>query len=742
MKTTSLLLGMLQCLFWTQLRSQTAFEQKIADLMEQVSQDSIAMHIENLANADGHQTRASYTDGNIWAVNYIKQTFERMEGLTSVELDTFFVSTASPPFNSDPLFNVIATLQGNGDASEYYVIGGHLDATSNRDGSLNWDTDWPTAKAPGADDNASGIAAILEIARLLSDPANGSVNDITIKFIAFGAEEFHPIYSGHHLGSRYFVQKAYQNGDDILGAYIVDMIGYNNTGHDYFNIVSNTNSRSLGDKMLEVNSVYQVGLESNQPPFPSATYSDHDQFWNYRYNAILLIENAPPWENTMPFYQANPTYHTQGDVPSVVNLDQVEKMAKLTLATIATLTGPQKIAWQKGEPSNYEFDALFDTVAVLPHGIVTDRFSRIWIGSFSAAAPGLIVRNPDGSEAPFSPITSVTLGAETIPLDDGGCRGMAVDADGNILYAKASTLLRINAETGEGISSWEGSASLTKPAVDADGNVYVGTVSGVSPIVVLEPVFFTEIAQIELNPVAGLARGIETSADGKNLWTGNLTFGGPVYQYTTEDFVTYPVSDSIFIDADGDTIFQFAITTVDWGPDSTLWFSHETENPAMQTENGLVVFDFDSQTYTTLFMPELEETGFNGPRGVAFSVTGDTAYVASFNGSRVLRFVRDGTVSVEDKPVVRIPTDFELGQNYPNPFNPTTTIPFKLSKPAQVELKIYNVQGQFVRTLIDQFMQAGQYNVNFDASGIASGAYYYQLSAGGVVFTRRMIFLK
>jgi hypothetical protein len=326
---------------------------------------------------------------------------------------------------------------------------------------------------------------------------------------------------------------------------------------------------------------------------------------------------------------------------------------------------------------------------------------------------------------------------------------MAVDIDGNILYAKGSTLLNINAETGTAITKWEGPGSLTKPAVDANGNIYVGTVLDVSPIFVLEPIFLSEVAQIELNPVADLARGVEVSADGKNLWTGNLDSGGPIYQYSTEDFVTYPVSDSILIDADGDSIFQFAITTMDWGPDNTLRFSQETEDLGLQSQNGLVIFDYNLQTYSTLFMPDIPGNDFNGPRGVAFSVSGDTAYVASFNGGRVVRFVKNGgTVGVSDKHDFVSPSNFELEQNYPNPFNPTTTITFTLPLDKRISLKIYNSMGQEVRILVDnQEYPKGTHTVQWDSTDdngnpVASGVYVYRLVFGNFAKSKTMSLMR
>jgi hypothetical protein len=70
----------------------------------------------------------------------------------------------------------------------------------------------------------------------------------------------------------------------------------------------------------------------------SITYSDHERFWAYGYKAILLIENAPPWSNNLPWYTANPYYHRAQDTHDKVNFDQVAKITKATLAAVACRT--------------------------------------------------------------------------------------------------------------------------------------------------------------------------------------------------------------------------------------------------------------------------------------------------------------------------------------------------------------------------------------------------------------------
>jgi len=94
-----------------------------------------------------------------------------------------------------------------------------------------------------------------------------------------------------------------------------------------------------------------------------------------------------------------------------------------------------------------------------------------------------------------------------------------------------------------------------------------------------------------------------------------------------------------------------------------------------------------------------------------------------------------------------LPEGFELAQNYPNPFNPTTTIDFSLPEAQHVTLEVVNIQGQVVRTLVDDVRNAGDHSVEWDATSdngnrVASGVYFYRLSAGDHVASRKMTLLK
>lgn len=104
--------------------------------------------------------------------------------------------------------------------------------------------------------------------------------------------------------------------------------------------------------------------------------------------------------------------------------------------------------------------------------------------------------------------------------------------------------------------------------------------------------------------------------------------------------------------------------------------------------------------------------------------------------------VHEGFPPTGVKPVDNVVKSYQLSQNYPNPFNPSTTIKFSIPEKNMVSLKIFNVLGQEVKTLINHEYSAGSYEVNFDASKLSSGIYFYTISTGDFHATKKMILMK
>jgi len=104
----------------------------------------------------------------------------------------------------------------------------------------------------------------------------------------------------------------------------------------------------------------------------------------------------------------------------------------------------------------------------------------------------------------------------------------------------------------------------------------------------------------------------------------------------------------------------------------------------------------------------------------------------------------DGTTTYtkEIEVEIALPNTLSLGQNYPNPFNPSTKINFELPENGMVTLKVYNVSGVEVATLVNKQMNLGRYDIAFDATNLSSGVYFYRLQFGNQVITRKMVVMK
>jgi endo-1,4-beta-xylanase len=105
------------------------------------------------------------------------------------------------------------------------------------------------------------------------------------------------------------------------------------------------------------------------------------------------------------------------------------------------------------------------------------------------------------------------------------------------------------------------------------------------------------------------------------------------------------------------------------------------------------------------------------------------------------QFVKDNPMGVEETAST-LPSSYELGQNFPNPFNPATTIRYNISKASKVELRVFDLLGREVQNLVNTAQPPGQYSVTFNALDLASGVYFYRLTAGTFTETKKLMLLK
>jgi len=220
--------------------------------------------------------------------------------------------------------NVVATLPGKGENDKkVYIISAHYDSVASK--TKNWQLEWKKLPAPGADDNATGVSAVLESARILSRFEFNS----TIKFVAYSGEEL-----GLH-GSRYYSKKLAESKEEIAGVINLDMIGYDPDTPD-IDVVTNLGSEWLAEAMLYVQKRYGISsIKLNKILNPDMVYSDHAPFWQNGYNAILGIDNSN--FDSPEFY---PYMHTEEDTIDKLNFNLMTGMCQIAVATLASLADP------------------------------------------------------------------------------------------------------------------------------------------------------------------------------------------------------------------------------------------------------------------------------------------------------------------------------------------------------------------------------------------------------------------
>ena len=272
----------------------------IFDMVNQVSRDRLASSIGAL---QAFQTRYGSTSNCESAGTYIHDSFRRLGLPTDSD---YFSFGSSPQYTTS---NVIATIPGKTAPERVVIISAHYDSYSNERMTL----------APGADDNASGTAAVMELARVMA----GYRFDYTVKFIAWGAEEWGLV------GSRHYAAEARQRGERIIAALNLDMIGYADRLPEDLDLVFNSPSEWIATRFTAATQLYAPMplIEVVQTTFGS----DCSSFWEQSFSSLCGIEDTPV---------RNPYYHRTTDTLDSLDMDLVTAIVRATLATTADLAQP------------------------------------------------------------------------------------------------------------------------------------------------------------------------------------------------------------------------------------------------------------------------------------------------------------------------------------------------------------------------------------------------------------------
>lgn len=288
---------------------------------QQVLRDRLKRHVEYLAGTIGE--RNTHVPGSLdAAIDYLQSQFRQM-GLTPERLEY--------AEKEGPFVNLAIESPGVERADEIIIIGAHYDTVF---------------LTPGADDNASGVAGLLEIARAIAHQRHAR----TIRLIAFANEE-EPFYGTKLMGSRIYSRQSRRERENIVGMFSLEMLGYydNAPGSQHYPVliapfypdranfiafVSNLRSRSLLRRTImafrEHAALPSEGLAAPIGLVPDIARSDHAMFWLQGYPAVMITD-------TSNF--RNEHYHHLSDTPDTLDYDRMALLVEGLIAAFRELAG-------------------------------------------------------------------------------------------------------------------------------------------------------------------------------------------------------------------------------------------------------------------------------------------------------------------------------------------------------------------------------------------------------------------
>ena len=330
-------------------RTQVEPDWLVQRMVERVQAVALTKSLQAL---QGFGTRFTDSPGNVQATAWLAARLSAL-GLT-VEQRSFLVGGAKR-------FNVVARLVGRTTPGEIVVLAAHLDSTS----------EIPYQQAPGADDNASGLAGLLEAARILRDHAF----ERTIELHCFNAAE------QGRVGSHALAEEYRAAGKDLVAVLNADMIGYwPDDGNRDLDVLYEGEAEWLADHVVDVARRFG-GIPAHKKP-TGACESDHLSFHAFGYPAVTCTE---AWEALNGAGETLPHHHHSSDLLDTLNLERMTQVVKVNLAAVAELARPRALLARSTTISAADGGTVLLNLSVGPAG--SFRPYRI-LGSVSGVSPG------------------------------------------------------------------------------------------------------------------------------------------------------------------------------------------------------------------------------------------------------------------------------------------------------------------------------------------------------------------
>ncbi len=667
----------------------------MSEVIQNINIDSLMYYVKELSGKvniilNGQSTkivsRHKNNSDNAKAADYLYQKFSQ-----------YNIPVYKQDFSSTGR-NIYAVQQGTEFPNQKLIICAHYD--SQPSGSL----------APGADDNASGTAAVIEAARLLKE----YTLPYTIVYALWDEEE------QGLIGSKYYADKAAADGDSIIAVVNADMIAWNRSNNNVVEIHSTpkANSVELGNKMFELNSTLGLGLNPVIKN-PGATYSDHSSFWDNNYSAVLLIED----DNDFNAY-----YHTPGDTIGNININYFDKCTKLSIATLISYALNLNMNLQHQQIISQSATGEITTYATISTGLEV---------GINDAAPALYYRANNGSG-----FSGFSLVKGELERSSGKYKFIIPEISlGNIVeyYIAAQ-------DTGSSLIT---SLPLGAKGFNPPGNI---------PPAACYRFYVAEVSTVFADSITNT-----------NNWTLSGTSGLSNTKYVS---APYSLTDSPAGDYAANATNKMKLVNqlhimealgleLSYKAQWSLEPGYDYAQVQISTDNGSSWIPLSGK-YTKLGSGNFQPTGQPVYDGKQLDWVDELIDLSSYEGKDILiqfllksdSYLQDDGIYFDDITIKSYNkfsdvednnttvTNYSLNQNYPNPFNGQTIISFELPTQSNVSLVVYDILGRQVESIVNNKLNAGKHTYNFNASNLSSGVYFYTLKTDGFTSTRKLVLLK
>lgn len=757
------------------------FRTDIAQMLTYVSADSVVARLNDLQN---FVTRHALADNRLQVAEWIRQKFASY-GIADAELQAF-------EYNGTQQYNVVATITGTVYSDEYIIVGGHHDSRST---DIN-DYDF----APGADDNASGTVAALEMARVIQ--LYGYQPPVSIRFVTFACEEL------GLWGSKHYSQTALDSEQNIRLMINHDMVANNTAITDRpVKIMPYDGALDYADYALQLTSQYTDLV----PEFGPYNYGGSDQitFWQNGFNTLFFNEA-----------EFSPVYHSPEDVVANLDPDYCAEVIKASLACtvfFADIPGSPDapLATAATQITHDGFNANWEPV---DHA---DRYLLdVYTKDATEAAPDLFfseyieggghnqaleIYNGTGQDVDLTDYTvQIFFGASTSPSTTYYLELTGILADGEVVvicHPVADPALLALADFHSFVAVFDGDDQLallkesTNSYVDIIGRIGEdpGTGWGTYPLTTLNRTLVRKnwvYSGVTDNPTSGFLT-LESEWDsylvntfdylgyhstflvchlpgllnleviGSNFWNVGALEPEHIYYYTVRaanDYFTSDLSNEMQVQT-----LQEPSLPVEMASFSALVTVQNQVRLVwtVQSETGMQGYRIlrsasEILNDAILISPLVPATNSAVTHSYVFTDGGLTESGTYYYWLQCLEnngcLAHHGPIflhydAIANNQGLDVPMITQLKAIYPNPFNPVAFIPFSLAEPVEVKIRIYNLRGQIVRDFDLGEMEPGFHHVTWDGNDprgkeLASGLYQIQLTAGSQNFQRKAILLK